>query len=256
MLLRTVILIVLGFQIMLNLTRPIFTLYASNLGASTFDIGILTATYAFFPLLFAIHVGKITDYVGDRLPVIWGTLGMSIGVALPFCFPFLWSLYLSQAIVGVAQIFVVISLQNVIGNAATKENRDYYFSMFSMAVAFGGVIGPVAGGYLAEYFSYSFVFLVATAAGCIPITFSFLIPNLDRTKETAEPQKGSAFQLLKLPVLRIALITSALVLYSRDIFVAYFPLYANQLNISIGTIGWIITVQSLAMMSVRLYLSK
>lgn len=256
MLLRTVIFIVLGFQIMLNLTRPIIMLFASNLGASTVEIGILTATYAFFPLILAIHIGKIADYVGDRLPVILGTIGMSIGVAFPFFFPFMWSLYVSQAIVGVTQIFIVISLQNVIGNAATKENRDHYFNMFSMAVALGGVIGPVAGGYLAEYFSYPFVFLISTVVGSIPITFSFLIPNLVRTKESVEPKNGSAFQLLQIPILRKALVSSALVLYSRDIFVAYFPLYASQLEISASTIGWIITIQGLTMVSVRLYLSK
>jgi MFS family permease len=256
MILRTVILIVLGFQIMLNLTRPITSLFASNLGASTAEIGILTATYAFFPLVFAIHIGKIADYVGDRLPVILGTFGMVIGVSLPFCFPVMWSLYVSQAVVGVSQIFINISLQNVIGKAATKDNRDHYFSMFSMAVALGGVFGPVTGGYLAQHFSYSFAFLISAIVGFIPIIFSFFIPNIIREKEALDHRNGSPFELLKIPMLRKALASSALVLYSRDIFVAYFPLFASQIGMSNSTIGWIITIQGLTMVSVRLFLSK
>lgn len=256
MILRTVILVVLGFQMILNLTRSMITLFASHLGASTAEIGILMAIYAFFPLVLAIHIGKIADYVGDRLPVILGTIGMTVGVSFPAFFPFMWSLYVSQVIVGVSQIFINISLQNVIGKAATQENRDHYFSMFSMSVALGGVIGPVTGGYLAEHVSYSFAYLVATVIGLVPIAFSFLIPNLVRQKEQDGPKHGSALQLLKIPSLRKALASSALVLYSRDIFVAYFPLFALQLNMSASTIGWIITIQGIAMVSVRFFLSK
>src|SRR4051812_42812043 len=109
---RIVILITFGFQLMLYSTRPIKSLYALQLGATTWQIGMLTAAFAFFPFVLAIHIGKITDYIGDKLPVIFGMTGMMIGVALPFLFPNLWALYLSQAIIGVSQIFGVISLQN------------------------------------------------------------------------------------------------------------------------------------------------
>lgn len=46
--LRIVILIALSFQIMLFSTRPIMSLYALQLGASTWEIGMLTAAFAFF----------------------------------------------------------------------------------------------------------------------------------------------------------------------------------------------------------------
>jgi MFS family permease len=256
MLLRNVILIALGFHIMLNLTRPVLSLYASQLGAGTAEIGMLTAAYAFFPLVLAIHIGKITDFLGDRIPSVLGSIGLTVGVAFPFIFPHMWSLYVSQAIVGISQIFINISLQNVIGNAATEKNRDHYFSMFSMTVALGGVIGPVSGGYLAEHFSYPLVFLVSTVIGFVPVAFSFLLPHLPAAKEKTEPEKGSAFQLLKLPLLRKALFTSALALYSRDIFVIYFPLFANESGMSASVIGWIITVQGIAMVSVRFFLSR
>ncbi|PZE21774.1 MFS transporter [Paenibacillus xerothermodurans] len=258
MVLRVVILIAFGFQVMINLTRPVITLYASGMGASALDIGVLTATYAFFPLIFAIHIGKIADMVGDRLPTLLGTIGMTIGVAFPFVFPAMWSLYVSQAIVGVSQIFINVSLQNVLGHAATKETRDYYFSMWGMSVALGSVIGPVLGGYLADHYSYSFAFLTASLAGVLPIAVSFFVPNAARQKAASNEtvHQGSAFDLLKIPMLRKALASSALVLYSRDIYVAYFPLFASGLGYSTATIGWIITVQGVAMVTVRFFLAR
>jgi MFS family permease len=183
MLLGRIIAIVLGFQVMLNITRPLISLYAVDLGAGTFQIGAVTAAYAFFPLVFAIRMGKLADRVGDRIPVVIGTVGIALGTALPFVWPSMPSLYASQAIVGISQILINISLQNVLGNAATKENRDHFFSMFSMAVAMGGVIGPVVGGYLAEHVSYPFAFLVSACVGLLPIALSFSIPVIIRSKD-------------------------------------------------------------------------
>lgn len=40
----------IAFQLILNLTRPAVPLFASSLGASTLEIGVLTACYAFLPM--------------------------------------------------------------------------------------------------------------------------------------------------------------------------------------------------------------
>ena len=256
MILQKVLIIVFGFQTIINLTRPIITLNASELGASTLEIGILTAAFAFFPLIFAIYAGKIADKLGDRLPVLFGLIGISIGMAFPYFFQTMWALYISQFIVGISNVFIVVSLQNVIGNASTNENRDHYFSMFGMAVGAGVLIGPVLGGYISEHYSYSNTFLASIFISIIPIFFSFKIPVIIKKKNPDKVSIMSSIGLLKIPILRNALISSALVLYSRDIFVAYFPLFAKQFDISNSTIGWIIAVQGLAMIIVRLILSK
>lgn len=257
MALRVVLIIVFSFQLMIQLTRPLLPLYATNLGASTLEIGILTAVYAFFPLLFAIYAGKITDRIGDRIPIIFGMIFASLGLLIPYLIQTLWSLYISQIIVGMSHIFIIISLQNVLGNAANKENRDHYFGIFSMVVALSQFIGPVIGGYLAEYTPYSFAFFVSAIIGSVPIVTAFWVPVLI-AKRLEEPlQEGrSALNLLKIPQLSKALAGSALVLYSRDIFVAYFPLYAASLNISDSNIGWIIALQGLAMVPIRFFLAR
>jgi MFS family permease len=255
--LKVVLIIIFFFQLMTNLTRPLLPLYASELGASTLEVGTLTAVYAFFPLLLAIHAGKITDRFGGRLPILFGMIFATIGFFLPFVFQSMLSLYLSQVIVGVAHIFIIISLQNVLGNVSTNENRDHYFGIFSMVVAISQFVGPLIGGYLAEYTTYSFAYFVAAVIGIVPIVSAIWIPVLI-DKKVMEPvsESSSAIQLLKIPLLRKALAGSALVLYSKDIFVAYFPLYAASLTISDSKIGWIIALQGLAMVPVRFFLAK
>ena len=242
---------------MIQLTRPILPLYATDLGSTTFEIGILTAIYAFFPLLFAISAGRIADRIGDRLPVLFGMIFASLGLLMPFFIHSVWSLLISQIIVGLSHIFIIISLQNVLGNAASKENRDHYFGIFSMVVAISQFVGPLIGGYLAEYTSYSFTFFVSAIIGIVPIIIAFWIPAIvvqNRGKSIVK--EGKTITLLKIPMLRKALIGSALVLYSRDIFVAYFPLYASSQFISESKIGWIIAIQGLAMVPVRFFLAR
>lgn len=253
MVVRTVVLIALTYQIMINITRPIVSLYADHMGASMAEVGYLAATYAFFPLLLAIPIGKISDRIGDRLPTILGTIGVAIGIFVPFLFESMWALYVSQALVGISQIFINVNLQNMIGTLSTVEHRDRNYSRFSLGVAVGSLIGPVMGGYLADHFTYSTAYLAATAIGIVPIILAVSLPLLIRKRRTTEiPSKGqSSFNLLKNKQLRKALVASSLVLYSRDIYVAYFPLYATDLGYSISTIGWILTVMGLASVVVR-----
>ncbi|MDW0116110.1 MFS transporter [Sporosarcina thermotolerans] len=256
MVLRNVLIIVLGFQIVINATRPILTLSAYEMNASMLEIGILTASFAALPLLIAIQAGKIADKIGDRLPVTFGLLGMAVGMLFPYLFESIWSLYVSQILVGTSNVFIALSLQNVLGNDATKETRDYYFSMFALAVAGGALVGPVMGGYLADHFSYSAGFLVSMIISILLIGFAFFIPVTIKEQTTEKVSFGASLQLVKDPLIQKALFSSALVLYSKDIFVAYFPLYGTDIGLSTTTIGWILSIQGLAMMIIRFVLPK
>src|SRR5690606_10455578 len=107
---------------------------------------------------------------------------------------------------------------------------------------------------LGENISYSSVFLASIFINIIPILISLFIPVLRKQKTKQKMSIGASVGLLKMPLLRKALISSALVLYSKDIFVAYFPLFAKQYGISTSTIGWIISIQGLAIILVRFLL--
>ncbi|WP_241236320.1 MFS transporter [Brevibacillus marinus] len=254
--LARILLIAIGFHTMLWMTRPIVTLYASELGAGTMEIGLLTSIYAFLPLLLAVRAGRFADHVGDRTPLLLGMVGCVAGMLVPSLFPARLSLYLSQIMVGISQVIVNISLQNALGNAANDANRDHYFGVFSMMVALAGCIGPIAGGYVSEHYSYSAVYLVGGLLCAGPIILSWGIPAKRKPRTEADSSLSNSLQLLQMPLLRKALLSSALVLYSREIFVAYFPLYGQKLQLSDSLIGWIIALQGLAMVPIRFYLSR
>lgn len=244
-----------GIYLILSATRPLISLYAASLGANTLDVGLLAAVYALLPLLLAMHVGKLSDAIGDRLPVVIGSAGLVLGLIIPFAAHSLWALYLTQVIVGVSQLLCMVSVQNLIGKISTIENRDRQFAIFTLSASVGNLIGPVCGGYLADQYSYAVAFLIAGVSGLLPVALGFLLPSIKGVAKVFAKQ-SSALHFLKNPAIRRAMATSALVLYSRDIFIVYFPLFASEAGLSGTTIGWVISVQAFAQIVVRFFLAR
>lgn len=254
--LRWILLLIFLFQTIVNATRPVITLSADAFGASFVIIGILTSSFAFLPLIFSIHAGKIIDKFGDRMPVVFGFTASIAGMIVPAIFTTIWALFASQLLLGLANICIPIALQNLLGHQSTARNRDYFFSMFSLCVALGAVIGPLVGGYLSEHISFQMVYIFCIVIGVISIVFSFRIPRAGEKVDRPPTKLVDSFKLFENPLVRKALFSSALVLYSKDIFIAYFPLLGKQMHLSTSAIGWIIALQGLATMFVRFILPK
>lgn len=254
--LQGILLLIFLFQTIINATRPVITLSADEFGASIVIIGILTSSFALLPMIFSIHAGKVIDKFGDRMPVIFGFIAAIAGMIVPAIFTTIWALFASQLLLGLANICIPIALQNLLGHQSTSKNRDYFFSMFSLCVALGAVIGPLAGGYLSEHVSFQMVYIFCIVIGIISLTFSFQIPKVTQKLKGSPTKLVDSLKLFENSFIRKALFSSALVLYSKDIFVAYFPLLGKQLNLSTSTIGWIIALQGLATMFVRFVLPK
>lgn len=255
MTIKVVLGVTFGIYLTLSATRPMISLYAVSLGANTLDVGLLAAVYALLPLLLAMHVGKLSDAIGDRLPVVLGSAGLAIGLVLPFAVQSLWALYLTQIIVGVSQLLCMVSVQNLIGKISTVENRDHQFAIFTLSASFGNLFGPVCGGYLADQYSYAVGFLVAGVVGVLPMLLGILLPSI-KGQPKPPVKQASALYFLRNPAIRRAMATSALVLYSRDIFIVYFPLFASEAGLSGTSIGWIISIQAFAQIVVRFLLAR
>ena len=73
------------------------------------------ALYAVVPLLLAVHVGRLADRVGPRVPMLIGTAGVVVGLLLPPLFPGLTTLYVSALVLGSTFHFFFITVQGIAG---------------------------------------------------------------------------------------------------------------------------------------------
>ena len=60
----------------LRASRVVVSLFALQLGATQFVIGLLIAMYSLFPALLALYAGRLSDRRGTRLPMLIGAIGL------------------------------------------------------------------------------------------------------------------------------------------------------------------------------------
>jgi MFS family permease len=243
------------YSIALHGTRPIISLFAYQSGASEALIGLLVSAFALLPMFFAIKVGKwLDDYGAQRITLIGGG-GMLFAALIPALFPNLATLFFSQLMMGFSQICVLVSFQKTVGNLA--GHRDKLIAAFSLTGSLGELIGPLMNGFAYEHFGFSATFGITSVFILIAISAGLCLSK-DSWKSGASVSRipsqhlGSTWGMLRQVNLRNALIISGLVLYSKDLFVAYFPIYASNLGISAGGIGMILSAMAAMSMIVRL----
>lgn len=251
--LHLLLLIFISFSIVLHATRPIVPLYATTLGLSSVTIGLMVSIYSLFPMLLAIQFGKWLDQFGPKRMIIIGGMGTFLAIAVPAIYPSVFSLFFSQVLIGCTHMCSLISLQKTVWNKA--ENPDKGIATLTFLAAFGGMIGPLFSGYSYDYIGFQYTFGLCLVIVLIGIAVSFTIKNLGEIQSNNKPKKTSKniyLSELKNTDLRNAIIIGSIAIYSREIFVAYFPVYGTNNGLSPSYIGIILSILSASMMVIRL----
>src|SRR5204863_6962679 len=95
--------------------KMLVSLSALSIGATPFQVGILAALFAAFPLLLAVFAGKTSDRIGVKRPIVYGSLILVLGICVPIAVPGLPGLLACAAFVGLGHIFFHVSIHNLIG---------------------------------------------------------------------------------------------------------------------------------------------
>lgn len=238
--------------------RILNTLYALELGASPFTIGVLLATYAIFPLLLAIYAGKVADRYGVRLPLLAGMFGMGLGILLPFVKPSLPALFVAAAVVGLGFIFVQISLQSLTGALGGGAARTRNFNIYSLAVATSDLTGPVPTGFLIDHLGHVPTYLCLAALNTVAVVgvlYLFRRIPVAAAARREEIRSQRMMDLLGNPALRRTFFGSAVVMTGLDLYQLYMPLYGHAAGLSASVIGLVLGTFAAAAFVVRIMLA-
>jgi predicted MFS family arabinose efflux permease len=248
MLLYPIVIVIIFTQISLKGSRVLVTLFAIELGAGTFIVGILIALYALFPIFVAIYAGKISDRFGFHYSMSLGSLGLGIGLVLPYLLPSLPTLYFSTALIGFSYIFYQVSMQNLIGSLGAADQRTKNFSVLSLGTAVSGLLGPTFTGFSIDHAgyvrTYLYLSIIAVLAGVAIFLLSRTIP-LKAREPQEKPDKGIK-DLMKNAPLRRVLIMSSAVMTGVHLFSFYFPIYGHSIGFSASRIGVILGLYAAA----------
>ena len=237
-------------------SRVAISLYALELGASQFTIGVLMALYAVFPMMLAVYVGRLADRVGPRVPMLIGTAGVTVGLLLPALFPSMITLYVTALVLGSTFHFFFITVQGIAGGIGGSENRSRNFALVGMGFSAAGFIGPFLAGVAIDHLGHVAAFWILSAFPLVPVLVLWLKPGfLPRPrKRTKVEGPRSAFDLLRVPALRNTFIASGIISSAWDLFQFYFPVYGHSIGLSASAIGAVLGVFALATFTIRVVL--
>ncbi len=239
-------------------TRPLIPIFAHELGATPFEIGIVVSMFPFLSLLFAVQIGKIVDRIGSKKPIILSSIIGSLSLVLPLFSSQLIGIILSQLIAGIANTFFVVSAQSYAGHSSSPIKREENILKFSIGAAIGSFVGPLLGGFLADQLTSAYAFLLLGMIGLFAALLSFSLTPFTIEKREKQPlgKFSTTFQLLKIRNVRRAFLISSLVLLGKDMFTAYFPLLGLHIGLSSTSIGMIVSINALAGIFIRWFMPQ
>jgi predicted MFS family arabinose efflux permease len=236
-------------------SRVLMPLYALTLGADQFAIGVMMSLYALCPMLLAIPAGKLVDRVGARLPMLVGTIGTFVALLLPYFSPGLGTLYLTALVLGTSFQLFFVAVHGTTGAIGGAENRVRNYAAISIGFSMAAFFGPLVAGFAIDHLGHLPTYLVLAGCTVIPALLLSIGPDiLPKAAGTAEAQKKSAFDLMRIPRLRNTLIASSLMSAAWDLYLFYFPIYGHAIGLSASAIGAVISSFAAAVVVIRVVL--
>ena len=250
-------------QASIYVLRPMITYRAIELHASTFQIGIVAALYALFPVLLALQFGSWVGKVGEGRFIIAGTLTMALTAVALIYSNSIATLAIATALAGVSHLACMVGGQSMVALRTPRESYDQYFGYYTFSASLGHLFGPllaalVAGSDGTLPKSTSAAFLLG-AALCVlalapVIQWRNQAPSVEA--KSNEGTYSAALGLMKKPGILAAIYMSLAISSVADVLVVFLPLFGTENNFSPYAIGIILAIRAGTTTISRLFLGR
>ena len=228
------------------------TLFALELGASEFTVGVLMSLFALLPTVLSVSAGRLIDRAGPRRPLMLSLMALTLGCALPFVLPYLWALYLSATALGVSFMYVHIAMNSVFGAHGSPEQRAVNFAWLALGFSISNSIGPLVAGYAIDWLGHAAAFAVLAVFPLFALILLWLRKRpLPRPEHVRLAKGAGVLDLLRIPGLRQTFWVSLLLATGWDLFTFIIPLYGARIGLSAAAIGVILSTFAVATLTVR-----
>jgi len=184
----------------LNVALPTL---ATELNIPTSLIDWTCTAYLISVCSFALIFGKIADSIGKTKVFQAGTLIFTVGSLLCSLSSGFLFLIFSRLLQGLGAGAAMSSNLGIITETFSSKSRAKALSSISSAVALGMLAGPIAGGFILNYFKWEVIFLVNLPIGVVAFVLGlFCLPKRkDRKPVDRFDIGGSIFIVLAVSAL-------------------------------------------------------
>lgn len=229
---------------------PFLPIYAEELGASGLWLGIIFSGFAFSRALVMPFVGRISDRKGRKKLMAVGLFFYAL-LSLAYIYvPSAPALAVVRLVHGLASALVLPLATAYIGDLARKAGEGRAMGTFHLALFSGFGFGPLMGGMLHDWLSFSAAFLVMGLLSLISFVLVWAaLPESPRGLGISSRRPVSQPHLrdiLKNDALQAVMSYRFLQSIGRGAISTFLPLFAAQaLGLSTSIIGLVISVQIL-----------
>jgi MFS family permease len=225
-------------------------LYADTLDVSYTVVSLVVSAAAIGTLLTDVPAGALLARIGLRRAMLGGstlvaigTLGLALDLPLPAVFAL-------RLLAGVGTAVWGLSRHAFIAAAIPVAQRGRAISVFGGITRIGVLLGPAAGGFLAEAFDYRASFLAAGSMALLALGLSivFVKPSTEAPEKTTRGTRwrtvGRLFQThgRDLSAAAVAPIFAQMIRAGRQLVI---PLYGrNVLGLDAAEVGLVMSASS------------
>lgn len=195
-------------------------------------LGLIVTSYAVMLGLFAFVAGPVSDRVGRRRILLWGSAAMGVTLGLHAFATSYASLVGVRALAGAAGGLLSGAAVAYVGDAFPYERRGWANGIVMSGIAAGQVLGVPVGKWLALHYDFVVPFL---AFGVVSLVAWALIaafvpqPDVERAERLSVGGALALYaDLLRRDAPRSAAIAYLLMFAGVGLFVPYFPLWLEQ----------------------------
>ena len=228
----------------LGIVWPLVPVYAVELGAGGFQVGLMIASFNVARTLFNPLSGRLSDRWGRKPFITLGLLLYALVSVLYVMADRVETLILVRLIHGMTSVLVAPIAMALVADIAPKQRMGRYMGTQNMAVMFGLGIGPGAGGIIRDIFGMHAAFY--SMGGLALLTFAGVAVFLPGDRRRKRNQNRQAIAPLKTflknrIVLGLFLLRFFLAAGQGTVY-TFLPIFALKIQLTSSQVGIILGI--------------
>jgi MFS family permease len=241
--------------------RPIVTYKSVELGADAALVGLIGASFAIAPLVFAIQIGRFVDRGRAGLALLLGSIILVLTTVALLFINSIALLMLAMPSLGMGHLLVMVGGQTLIANRSNSKEYEKNFGLLTFYASAGHAIGPFVGGYLADSgevnVNANAAFLFALALFLAAVIGTIALSTKKENPKNVKPlEKARVTQVLAIPTFKSAIFVASATTAVVDVVLIFLPLYGREIGLSVTDIGILLAIRAIFSLAVRLVLGQ
>ena len=239
-------------DIVVGVQSPIFSLFATSLGASLGTLGLVTSVLGLSRLASAVPAGLVSDRFGPKTVLVAGMVLYAVSFVAYAASPAPAWLVVPRILQAVAMVSTFPTGIAYIADVIEERDRAAAIGIYTAAMGSGFAVGPLIGTWVGSTAGYPAAYLVGAAIAIVGAVYGLLrLAGKKKAPAGATPRRfvdRSALGLLaRHPAIVMACVANiAMTISQTGAVFTYFPVYARSAGIGTLTIGTIFAWRALA----------